>query len=52
MVIILLYVNGTSFGKIRINGKTYRHDVYILPGYIVEKWKKHLSKKIHVKKFS
>jgi len=43
----MITIEETSFGKIKINGKIYKHDVYILPGGKIEKRQKHLSKKIY-----
>ena len=37
-------IEGTKFGSITIDGEKYKHDVYILPDYTVERRQKELSK--------
>ncbi len=40
-------IDGTSFGSIVIDGKTYKHDVVIRRNGRVEKRKKHLSREVY-----
>ena len=40
------HIDGTEFGSITIEGKTYEHDVWITLSGVVKKRKKKLSKKV------